>query len=67
MRTPDILAATEPVAEAFEKLGIPYFIGGSVASSAYGIPRSTMNVDMVSDLKHEHVRSIISGMMSWAC
>jgi hypothetical protein len=59
MKNPDILAATEPVAEAFEKLGILYCIGGSVASSAYGIPRSTMDVDMVSDLKPVHVRSFV--------
>ncbi len=59
MKNPDILAATEPVAEAFEKMGILYYIGGSVASSAYGIARSTMDVDMVSDLKPEHVRSFV--------
>ncbi len=59
MKNPDILVATEPVAEAFEKLGILYCIGGSVASSAYGIPRSTMDVDMVSDLKPAHVRSLV--------
>jgi len=59
MKNPDILAAAEPVAEAFEKLGIPYCIGGSVASSAYGIPRSTMDVDIVSDLKSAHVRSLV--------
>lgn len=59
MKNPDILSATEPVAEAFEQLGITYCIGGSVASSAYGIPRSTMDVDMVSDLKPVHVRSLV--------
>ena len=59
MRNPDILAATEPVVEAFEKLGILYCIGGSVASSAYGIPRSTMDVDMVSDLKPTSVRPLV--------
>lgn len=59
MKNPDILTATEPVAEAFEKLGILYYIGGSVASSAYGMPRSTMDVDMVSDLKPKHVRSLV--------
>ncbi len=58
MNRPDILAAAAPVAEAFEKLGIPYYIGGSVASSAYGIARSTMDVDMVSDLNPEHVRPL---------
>jgi hypothetical protein len=49
LKNPDLLAATKPVAEAFEKLGITYCIGGSVASSAYGIPRSTMDDDRVSD------------------
>jgi hypothetical protein len=37
MKILDILAATEPVAGAFERLGVLYCIGGSVASSAYGI------------------------------
>ena len=43
----DIISAAEPVAKAFEKLGIIYFIGGSLASSAYGIPRATMDIDMI--------------------
>jgi hypothetical protein len=64
MKNPDILTATEPVAEAFEKLGILYYIGGSVASSAYGIPRSTMDVDMVSDLKRQHVRTFVKMLES---
>lgn len=59
MKNPDILAAMEPVATAFEKLGILYYIGGSVASSTYGIPRATMDVDMVSDLRPEHVGSLV--------
>lgn len=59
MKNPDILAATKPVAEAFEKLGILYYIGGSVASSTYGIPRSTMDVDMISDLKQQHVQTFV--------
>lgn len=64
MKKPDILAATEPVAEAFERLGILYYIGGSVASSAYGIARSTMDVDIVSDLKPEYVPSLVSMLES---
>ncbi len=64
MKNPDILTATEPVAEAFEKMGILYYIGGSVASSAYGIPRSTMDVDMVSVLKPEHVRPLVKILQS---
>ena len=51
MSHPDkISAAIKPVAEALEPLGVLYYIGGSVASSAYGIARSTLDVDMVSAL-----------------
>ena len=56
MRDPDLLVAIGPVADAFEKLGALYYIGGSIASSAYGAARSTLDVDMVSDLKPQHVR-----------
>ena len=59
MKSSDILSAIKPVVEAFNKLKVAYFIGGSVASSAYGIARATMDVDMVSDLKVEHVSSLI--------
>lgn len=48
MKNPDILEAIIPVANAFEKLGIAYYIGGSVASSAYGFPRSTMDEDQIN-------------------
>ncbi len=53
-RENDIAAAVRPVAELLEQLGVMYYIGGSVASSAYGIARSTLDVDMVSALKVEH-------------
>ena len=49
MKKPDILIALDPVIKAFIKIGIPYCIGGSVASSAYGIARATLDVDLVAD------------------
>jgi len=58
MRDPDLLAAIGPVTEAFEKLGAHYYIGGSIASSAYGAARATLDVDMVSDLKPQHVHNL---------
>ncbi len=59
MNTPDILAATAPVVEAFEQLGVPYHIGGSVASSLHGIPRLTIDVDLVADLRLGQVRPLV--------
>jgi hypothetical protein len=46
---PDILAAITPIVEALEELGIPYHIGGSVASSLYGLPRLTIDADLVME------------------
>ena len=65
MNDSDILTAIKPVAEAFEKLGISYYIGGSLASSAYGIARSTLDVDIVSDLEIRHIFPLV-GMLESA-
>ena len=55
MTSSDLVRANLPVIEAFEQLGVAYYVGGSVASSAYGLPRTTLDVDLVADLKHTHV------------
>jgi hypothetical protein len=39
--------------DGFEKVGIPYAIVGSVASSVYGEPRATNDVDVVIQLAKE--------------
>lgn len=59
MSTPDILDAIKPVVASFEKLGILYYIGGSVASSVYGLARSTLDVDMVSNLTSQQVHKLV--------
>jgi hypothetical protein len=59
MNAAEILAAITPVVEAFEELGVAYHIGGSVASSAYGILRATFDADLVADLRLEHVRPLV--------
>lgn len=47
--TMDPLAnALRLVSAALERLGIPYLIGGSVASSSRGIFRATMDIDFVA-------------------
>ena len=37
--------------QAFDTLGVAYVVGGSLASSVYGVPRATQDVDLVADLK----------------
>jgi hypothetical protein len=50
LNQPDIVAAMIPIIDIFEELGIPYHIGGSVASSIHGIPRTILDSDLVADL-----------------
>jgi hypothetical protein len=57
--TPDILITLEPLVEALEELRVPYHIGGSVASSLYGLPRLTIDVDVIADLRLEHIRPLV--------
>jgi hypothetical protein len=56
------LQITQFVAEAFEHLQIPYLVGGSVASSLHGIPRATQDVDLVADIKSEHIQRIVKAL-----
>jgi hypothetical protein len=60
MNVEDIIASITPVVAVFEQLGIEYYIGGSVGSSTYGIPRATFDVDLIADLRQEHVRSFVT-------
>lgn len=46
----DFLRVAGLVADAFEACGVRYLIGGSLASSFAGEPRSTWDIDMVAEL-----------------
>jgi len=59
MNALQVLAAISPIIEALEQLGVSYHIGGSVASSVYGILRATIDADLVADLRVEHVRPLV--------
>lgn len=48
--------------DCFEKLGIAYYIGGSVASSAYGIARATMDVDLVANIEIHQIDNLVKAL-----
>ena len=60
---PDIYVAIRPVIDTFRHLGIPYHIGGSVASSALGVARTTLDVDLVADIQSNHVGAIVDSLL----
>jgi hypothetical protein len=58
MTQSDLVAALQPVTDALDRLGVRYFIGGSVASSAHGIARSSIDVDLIAELETAHVEPL---------
>ena len=59
---------TEPIlvtlliAEAFETLGIRYFIGGSMATAVHGVARATMDVDLVADIRRDQIQKLLGAL-----
>lgn len=60
MTASDPAAAVRPVAEALEALGVVFYLTGSVASSAHGIARASLDADIVADLQPAQVQPLIN-------
>ncbi len=60
MAQPEAFEASLPLIRALEDLRVDYFVGGSLASSYHGTPRSTQDVDLVADLKLAHVPLLVA-------
>jgi len=60
--TDELLTALVPVAQALERLNVPFYIGGSVASSVHGAARSTLDVDIVADLLPPHAAQLVAAL-----
>ncbi len=58
MTSPDILIAIKPVIRTFNELNIQYYIGGSLASSIYGMPRTTLDADIVANISLNQITSL---------
>src|SRR4030095_10041280 len=43
-----------PVVEALVALEVPYYVGGSIASSVTGVARATLDADLIASLRPEH-------------
>jgi hypothetical protein len=58
----DPIAIALAVARAFDALGIVHTIGGSIASSIAGEPRSTIDIDIVAALRDHNVPALVSAL-----
>jgi hypothetical protein len=53
---------TLKVTEVFESLGVPYLIGGSLASTLYGMVRTTQDSDIVAEMHLEHLQTFVAAL-----
>lgn len=58
----DSTQVTLLVTQTLERLGIFYAIGGSLASSLHGVMRSTLDVDIVADMRLEHIQPLVAAL-----
>lgn len=56
------IGVTLSVVAVLDRLGIEYLVGGSLASSIHGIPRATLDVDIVADLRMAHVKPLVAAL-----
>lgn len=62
------MTAAEPISvmllvvKELEALGIPYFIGGSLASAIHGVFRATADVDIVADMRLQHAEPLTQAL-----
>ncbi len=59
MKFPGPLEIVEKVTFILDSLNIPYFIGGSLASSLHGIPRATQDIDLIADINNTIIPKLI--------
>lgn len=53
---------TLKVTGVLEKLGVPYLIGGSLASTLYGMVRTTQDSDVVAEMRLEHLQQFVAAL-----
>ena len=58
------IAVTLKVTTVLEKLGVPYIIGGSLASTLYGMIRTTQDSDIITTMGLEHVEPFVLSLQT---
>jgi hypothetical protein len=58
----DPLVVVARLADIFDGLAIPYFVGGSLASSVHGIPRATNDADLGAVVRRIHIAPLVKAL-----
>jgi hypothetical protein len=60
MNQPDPIRVIHDVTRILTAIGIRFFVSGSIASSLYGEPRSTNDIDIVADISEGDAEAIVN-------
>ena len=55
---PEAINVLMLVVEAFDRLHIPYLVGGSMASALHGVTRSTIDANLIAEIEPEQVQAL---------
>ena len=54
----DLVVALTPLIDVLDRLGVAWYVGGSVASTVHGRFRATNDVDVIANLRDEHASQL---------
>ena len=58
----EVVQVTKLVTNVLDSLAIRYVVGGSIASIIHGMSRSTLDVDIVADIRPQHIATFVAGL-----
>ena len=61
-RYDDLAVALTPLIDVLERLGVAWYVGGSVASTVHGRFRATNDVDVIANLREEHASPLCAAL-----
>lgn len=59
---PEQFEALLRIVEVLRALDVSYAVGGSLASSLFGEPRATADIDLLAELRPAHVRAFVEAL-----
>ena len=58
----EMLDALRPVVATLRRLGVKHYVGGSVASSVHGVARTTLDVDIITELQESNIEGLTQAL-----